>query len=366
MKFSIKKRWVLSVILISGSLMSLSLSALATGGSSSVGGGSFTEIQLKEFRDELVTYFSATQVDQLFPEVRSWEEEHQQKFSDFISVISPVVVEYPVYGKFGELRDCSGKIKKNKNGDVVQRWFECSRNRIPENKLENQPLLYALIAHEIFVQAGLESSELPSVPSQYPMSSKFLDTHNLNLVTVSYQKYVPMKNKSEKKNPLEASITDYISNIKSSFFTENELNTMMKNEHVLGRAYTHDQTDPHLTRVSLHFYLNNGELEYFSMLDAIKSYYPSTRCEVVIGASSMDLGTNEESIALRELQNKTMRLNQNKTRTVIRDNVIKEIHLEFSNAEVGMNLSCYRSAYSPYPITLSSIQSNLGEYFILQ
>jgi hypothetical protein len=131
-------------------------------------------------------------------------------------------------------------------------------------------------------------------------------------------------------------------------------------------AFSHDQTDPHLTRVSLHFYLNNGELEYFSMLDAIKSYYPSTRCEVVIGASSMDLGTNEESIALRELQNKTMRLNQNKTRTVIRDNVIKEIHLEFSNAEVGMNLSCYRSAYSPYPITLSSIQSNLGEYFILQ
>ena len=157
-------------------------------GSASVGGGNFTEANMKDFLGELSKYFADSQSAKVFPEITAWEQSKGIRFSNFIQTIEPKVVDTKVYGPFGEERDCVSKI----SADV--RYFECNRARIPEAKLENQPLLYVILLHEVLVQAGIEAPTAEVVPSKYPISARMGNTQNLSLVT--YQKWVPGKLKT--------------------------------------------------------------------------------------------------------------------------------------------------------------------------
>lgn len=163
-----------------------SISAFAQGGGGThVGGGRFTEALLKDFMGELANYFSEAESIELFPEVKTYNETHTVSFSDFIRQIEPVVVDHKVYGPFGEERDCVSMIKDGR------KWFECNSERIPENRIESQPLLYIILLHEAMVQAGIEKPESETVPSKYPVSSRIGNGNNLSLVT--YQKYIPRR-----------------------------------------------------------------------------------------------------------------------------------------------------------------------------
>jgi len=160
-------------------------SAYAGGGGGHVGGGNFTEAQLKDFMGELAIYFQDPQSKELFPEVSEWEKQTNNQFSDFIKKIEPKVVDKKVYGPFGEERDCVSMV----DGDL--KYFECNKAKLPEAKLENQPVLYAVLLHEAFIHAGIEKPTSEILPSNYPVSSRIGNTKNLSLVT--YKKWVPGK-----------------------------------------------------------------------------------------------------------------------------------------------------------------------------
>jgi len=160
--------------------------ALAQAGSG-VGGGGFTEPEMKGFMNILSDYFATKDYSALFPEVEQWERKNNSRMSEFIKTIEPKVVNHPVYFPAGVERDCVSYV--DGVPPKVRRWFECNSARVPEAKLENQPKLYLLLAHEIFIQAGIEKAGDASVPSTYESSSKFLDKKNLTLETI--QRYVP-------------------------------------------------------------------------------------------------------------------------------------------------------------------------------
>jgi hypothetical protein len=160
--------------------------AMAQAGSG-VGGGGFTEPEMKGFMNILSDYFATKDYSALFPEVVKWEQKSNLRMSEFIKTIEPKVVNHPVYFPAGIERDCVSYFETQ--GTPTRRWFECNAARIPESKLENQPKLYGLLAHEVFVQAGIEKAGDANVPSTYEVSSKFLDKRNLTLETI--QRYVP-------------------------------------------------------------------------------------------------------------------------------------------------------------------------------
>jgi hypothetical protein len=148
-----------------------------------VGGGNFTEAQMKDFLGEISKYFNDPQSRTLFPEVDAWEKQSGKSFTLLVNEIEPKVVDHAVVGPFGEDRDCVSKIQGN------LKYFECNRARVPEATLENQPLLYTILLHEAMVHAGIEKPTVETVPSKYPVSSRIGNTNNLSLVT--YQKWVP-------------------------------------------------------------------------------------------------------------------------------------------------------------------------------
>jgi hypothetical protein len=164
-----------------GGLLFASLTAHAQSGTQ--GGGSFTEVQMKDYMGELSRYFADPQSRVLFPEVDTYEKVSGTKFTTLIQSIEPKVVYHKVYGPFNEERDCVSRIEGS------MRYFECDQSRIPEARLENQPLLYSILLHEVMVHAGIEKPTAETVPSKYPVSSRIGNTQNLSLVT--YQKWVP-------------------------------------------------------------------------------------------------------------------------------------------------------------------------------
>jgi hypothetical protein len=93
-----------------------------------------------------------------------------------MSSVSFKVINSKVYFN-GEERDC---VPNEKDG---VRWIECDANYIPENRVENQPVLYSFLLHEIYVYAHIEKARNSRVPSTYEESSKLADTANLSLVT---------------------------------------------------------------------------------------------------------------------------------------------------------------------------------------
>jgi hypothetical protein len=168
----------------------LALSGVAHAQSAGVGGGGFTEPEMKGFMNILSDYFANKDYSGLFPEVVQWEQKNNSRMADFIKTIEPKVVNHPVYFPAGVERDCVSYV--DGTPPKVRRWFECNSARVPESKLENQPKLYALLAHETFIQAGIEKAGDVNVPSTYQSSSKFLDKKNLSLETI--QRYVPGAN----------------------------------------------------------------------------------------------------------------------------------------------------------------------------
>jgi hypothetical protein len=142
---------------------------------------------MKGFMNILSDYFANKDYSGLFPEVVQWEKQNNLRMAAFIKTIDPKVVNHPVYFPAGVERDCVSYV--DGNPPKIRRWFECNSARVPEAKLENQPKLYALLAHEIFVQAGIEKAGDANVPSTYEVSSRFLDKRNLSLETI--QRYVP-------------------------------------------------------------------------------------------------------------------------------------------------------------------------------
>lgn len=159
-----------------------------TGGS--VGGGRFSEVQLKGFMTKLETYFRSEDSHTLFPEVREYNLTHQPNFAQLVASIEPKVVSHAVYSH-GEERDCVSMIEGNR------RYFECNEAKLPEATLNNQPLLYSLLAHEAFVHAGLEHPS-NTVVSEYPLAKRFLDTKNLSLVSYTVQEWQPRFRTSDK------------------------------------------------------------------------------------------------------------------------------------------------------------------------
>ncbi len=191
MKINKKSR----IITLLGMQIALASSALAQG-SSGVGGGGFTESEMKGFMSVLVNYFETKDYSSLFPEVDNWEKKSNQRFSKFISNIEPKIVHHPVYFPAGVERDCVSQVETQSDGSVTRRWFECNAERVPESKLENQPKLYMLLAHEAFIHAGIERPGDANVPSTYEVSSRFLNRQNLTLETI--QRYVPGSQSSAK------------------------------------------------------------------------------------------------------------------------------------------------------------------------
>jgi hypothetical protein len=147
------------------------------------GGGRFSELRAVDFMEELALGFEVGFLYDVFPEVVKWEDETGQSISKFIRSIRPVFVNQKVYDQFGQERDCVSHHENNR------RWFECNQDAIPEDRLENQPLLYAMEMHEVFRHNDLEPATTKAIPSEYPLASRLLSSANMSLVT--YQKYVP-------------------------------------------------------------------------------------------------------------------------------------------------------------------------------
>ena len=204
----------------------LALSGVAHAQSAGVGGGGFTEPEMKGFMNILSDYFATKDHSVLFPEVLQWEQKNSARMSEFIKTIEPKVVNHPVYFPAGVERDCVSYIR-TAAPKPIQRWFECNAARIPESKLENQPKLYALLAHEIFVQAGIEKAGDANVPSTYESSSKFLDKRNLTLETI--QRYIPGAAKPVASAPIQNNIILQIE--ANDPRDEGKIRKLLKDEH---------------------------------------------------------------------------------------------------------------------------------------
>lgn len=234
---------------------------LAQAQSAGVGGGSFTEAEMKGFMSILSDYFATKDYSVLFPEVVQWEKQRNTRMANFIKGIEPRVVDHPIYFPAEVERDCVSYAE-----DVPPiRWFECNSARIPESKLENQPKLYALLAHEIFVLAGIEKAGDANVPSTYQSSSKFLNRTNLSLATL--HRYVPGRQNTQSSS---SSIPQILKDIRQEFRKPGKpvLSKFKFNRCVAVKNYPKDLSEP----ISDQQYLWESSLfdtpvEFFSISD---------------------------------------------------------------------------------------------------
>ena len=142
------------------------------------GGGNWTEGDLKHFLNKLRVYLSSEEGQSLFPEIKTYNQEHaDESFDKILSELNPRLVDGPVYDNDGNERDCV-------SGFDSVRFFKCDQNALPpkpnaDNISENSEYygsLYRLDLHEAFVQVGLEKPLTKEVPSEYRLSSR-LDVH---------------------------------------------------------------------------------------------------------------------------------------------------------------------------------------------
>jgi|GEM_PF-4767893 len=164
-------------------MMMVSTVAFAQGAGHS-GGGNVTEADLKHFMNKLSVFLQSNEGLTLFPEVKQYNDQHpKENFYQVIAETNPVIVDEKVYDQKGVERDCMSYALPG------NRFFKCNKDALPSNELNNQPSLYRILLHELFVQAGIESPVNDEVRSTYAVSSRIMD--NIHLET--YQEWVPGK-----------------------------------------------------------------------------------------------------------------------------------------------------------------------------
>ena len=151
------------LVLVAGLLSGISVFAQH----GATGGGLMTESDMQTYINRLDEFLLTPEGLAIFPEVRIHDQINAESFHEIAQATRPVTQVNSPLDQFGNVRTCvSYHLPKT-------RYFTCKQSEF-NYTLENEPRIYKIILHELFVQAGIEKPISASIPSEYQISDRIL------------------------------------------------------------------------------------------------------------------------------------------------------------------------------------------------